>query len=466
MPTPQLPNSMAARDIAHVLHPYTNLVKHETVGPLVIERGKGIYVYDDQDKEYIEGMAGLWCAGLGFSEASLVDAAIEQMRKLPYYHGFGHKTTGPVVELAEKLKELSPIKLAKVFFAEGGSGANDTLIKLIWYYNNARGKPEKKTILSRIKGYHGVTIASASLTGLPANHKDFDLPIARIKHVDCPHYYRFAQDGESEAEFVTRLAKNLEDFILQEGPDNVAAFFAEPIMGAGGVILPPQGYFPAMQAVLKKYDILSVSDEVICGFGRTGNWWGAQTFDYKPDFISCAKQLSSAYLPISAVLVPEHVYEVIRDNSGKIGTFGHGFTYGGHPVAAAVALRTLQIYEERNIVGHVNAVAPRFQARLKKLADHPLVGEARGTGLIGATELVANKKTRANFAPTAGVGAACMGFAQEEGLIIRAMGGDVIGFCPPMIITASEIDELFDRFERALAKTLAWVSQQGLTAAA
>jgi 4-aminobutyrate--pyruvate transaminase len=457
---------MAARDIAHVLHPYTNLVKHETVGPLVIERGKGIYVYDDQDKEYIEGMAGLWCAGLGFSEASLVDAAIEQMRKLPYYHGFGHKTTGPVVELAEKLKELSPIKLAKVFFAEGGSGANDTLIKLIWYYNNARGKPEKKTILSRIKGYHGVTIASASLTGLPANHKDFDLPIARIKHVDCPHYYRFAQDGESEAEFVARLAKNLEDFILQEGPDNVAAFFAEPIMGAGGVILPPKGYFPAMQAVLKKYDILSVSDEVICGFGRTGNWWGAQTFDYKPDFISCAKQLSSAYLPISAVLVPEHVYEVIRDNSGKIGTFGHGFTYGGHPVAAAVALRTLQIYEERNIVGHVNAVAPRFQARLKKLGDHPLVGEARGTGLIGATELVANKKTRANFAPTAGVGAACMGFAQEEGLIIRAMGGDVIGFCPPMIITESEIDELFDRFERALAKTLAWVSQQGLTAAA
>jgi 4-aminobutyrate--pyruvate transaminase len=466
MPSPQLPNSMAARDIAHVLHPYTNLVKHETAGPLVIERGKGIYVYDDQGKEYIEGMAGLWCAGLGFSEAALVDAAIEQMRKLPYYHGFGHKTTGPVVELAEKLKSLSPMPLAKVFFAEGGSGANDTLVKLIWYYNNARGKPEKKTILSRIKGYHGVTVASASLTGLPANHKDFDLPIARIKHVDCPHYYRFAEAGESEAEFVARLAKNLEDFILQEGPDNVAGFFAEPIMGAGGVILPPQGYFPAIQAVLKKYDILSVSDEVICGFGRTGNWWGAQTFDYKPDFISCAKQLSSAYLPISAVLVPEHVYDVIRDNSGKIGTFGHGFTYGGHPVAAAVALRTLQIYEERNILGHVNAVAPRFQARLKKLADHPLVGEARGTGLIGATELVADKATRRSFAATAGVGAACMTFAQEEGLIIRAMAGDVIGFCPPMIITESQVDELFDRFERALAKTLAWVSQQGLNVAA
>jgi 4-aminobutyrate--pyruvate transaminase len=466
MPSPQLPNSMAARDVAHVLHPYTNLVKHEAVGPLVIERGKGIYVYDDQGKEYIEGMAGLWCAGLGFSESALVDAAIEQMRKLPYYHGFGHKTTGPVVELAEKLKAMSPLPVGKIFFAEGGSGANDTLIKLIWYYNNARGRTDKKTILSRIKGYHGVTIASASLTGLPANHKDFDLPIARIKHVDCPHYYRFAQDGESEAEFVARLAKNLEDVILAEGPDSVAAFFAEPIMGAGGVILPPKDYFPAIQKVLRKYDILSVSDEVICGFGRTGNWWGAQTFGYQPDFISCAKQLSSAYLPISAVLVPEHVYEVIRENSGKIGTFGHGFTYGGHPVAAAVALRTLQIYEERDIVGHVNAVAPRFQARLKKLGDHPLVGEARGTGLIGATELVASKATKANFAPTAGVGAACMNFAQEEGLIIRAMGGDVIGFCPPMIITESEIDEMFDRFERALAKTLAWVAQQGLNAAA
>jgi 4-aminobutyrate--pyruvate transaminase len=466
MPSPQLPNSMAARDIAHVLHPYTNLVKHEAVGPLVIERGKGIYVYDDQGKEYIEGMAGLWCAGLGFSEAALVDAAVEQMRKLPYYHGFGHKTTGPVVELAEKLKAMSPLPVGKIFFAEGGSGANDTLIKLIWYYNNARGRSDKKTILSRIKGYHGVTVASASLTGLPANHKDFDLPIARIKHVDCPHYYRFAQDGESEAAFVARLAKNLEDFILAEGPDSVAAFFAEPIMGAGGVILPPQGYFPAIQAVLKKYDILSVSDEVICGFGRTGNWWGAQTFGYQPDFISCAKQLSSAYLPISAVLVPEHVFEAIRDNSGKIGTFGHGFTYGGHPVAAAVALRTLQIYEERDMLGHVNAVAPRFQARIRKLGDHPLVGEARGTGLIGAAELVADKASRRSFAPTAGVGAACMNFAQEEGLIIRAMAGDVIGFCPPMIITDSEIDELFDRFERALAKTLAWVGQQGLNAAA
>src|SRR3546814_884446 len=255
------PNSLAARDIAHVMHPYTNMVKHEANGPLVIERGKGIYVYDDQGKEYIEGMAGLWCAGLGFSEPALVDAAVEQMRKLPYYHGFGHKTTAPVIALAEKLKSLSPVPVGKVFFAEGGSGANDTLIKLVWYYNNARGKPDKKTILSRTKGYHGVTVATASLTGLIGNHRDFDLPIARIKHVDCPHYYRFAEPGESEADFVTRLAANLDAFITAEGPDSIAAFFAEPVMGAGGVIVPPKGYYPAIQAVLKKHDVLSIRSE-------------------------------------------------------------------------------------------------------------------------------------------------------------------------------------------------------------
>ncbi|WP_341703823.1 aspartate aminotransferase family protein [Ferrovibrio sp.] len=457
-----LPNSLAARDIAHVLHPYTNLVKHETAGPLVIERGKGIYVYDDQGKEYIEGMAGLWCAGLGFSEAALVDAAAEQMRKLPFYHGFGHKTTAPVIALAEKLKQLSPVPVGKVFFAEGGSGANDTLIKLVWYYNNARGKADKKTILSRVKGYHGVTVATASLTGLAANHRDFDLPIAGIQHVDCPHYYRYAEPGESETDFVSRLARNLETLIETQGADSIAAFFAEPVMGAGGVIIPPKGYYPAMQAVLKKHDILSISDEVICGFGRTGRWWGAQTLDYQPDFVSCAKQLSGAYLPISAVLVPEHVFEAIRDNSGRIGTFGHGFTYGGHPVAAAVALRALELYEERDILGHVNRVAPRFQARLNQLADHPLVGEARGIGLIGAVELVADKATRRPFAPAAGVGAACMAFAEQEGLIQRAIAGDTMAFCPPMIIEESEIDEMFDRFERALARVTQKVEHENL----
>jgi len=458
----QIPNSLAARDIAHVLHPYTNLVKHEKSGPLVIERGKGIFVYDDQGREYIEGMAGLWCAGLGFNEPELIEVAAAQMRKLPFYHSFGHKAPVPVIELAEKLKSLSPVPISKVFFVGSGSEANDTQIKFIWYYNNAIGRPQKKNILSRQKGYHGVTIASGSLTGLPANHRAFDLPIAGIHHADCPHFYRFGKPGESEAEFVARLAASLEAQIQQLGPDTVAAFFAEPIMGAGGVILPPAGYFPAIQAVLKKYDILSVADEVICGFGRTGNIWGSQTFDYQPDMISAAKQLSAAYMPIAACMISEPVYEAIRDQAGSIGTFGHGFTYGGHPVAAAVALRTLEIYEERGIYGHVARVSPRFQSRLRRLAEHPLVGEARGVGLIGAVELVADKATRRSFTPAQMVGATCMAFAQEEGLIQRAVAGDIMAFCPPMIITEAEIDEMFDRFERALERTAAWVKREGL----
>jgi 4-aminobutyrate--pyruvate transaminase len=462
----QIPNSLHARDIAHVLHPYTNLVKHEKAGPLVIERGKGIYVYDDQGREYIEGMAGLWCAGLGFDEPALVEAAVEQMRKLPFYHTFGHKSAQPVIELAEKLKALSPVPISKVFFVNSGSEANDTQMKFIWYYNNAIGRPKKKTILSRQRGYHGVTIASGSLTGLPANHRAFDLPIAGVKHVDCPHYYRNAEPGESEADYTARLARNLDEFIQREGPDNVAAFFAEPVMGAGGVIIPPEGYYPAMQAVLKQYDILSVSDEVICGFGRTGNIWGSQTLDYQPDLISCAKQLSSAYLPIAACLISEPIYEAIRDQSGTIGTFGHGFTYGGHPVSAAVALRTLQIYDERNIYAHVANISPHFQARLRRLNDHPLVGEARGVGLIGAVELVENKTTRKNFDPAKMVGATCAAFAQEEGLIQRSLAGDALAFCPPMIITESEINEMFDRFERALARTEAWITAEGLRPAA
>jgi len=458
----QIPNSLHARDIAHVLHPYTNLVKHEKAGPLVIERGKGIYVYDDQGREYIEGMAGLWCAGLGFDEPALVEAAVEQMRKLPFYHTFGHKSAQPVIELAEKLKSLSPVPISKVFFVNSGSEANDTQMKFIWYYNNAIGRPKKKTILSRQRGYHGVTIASGSLTGLPANHRAFDLPIAGVKHVDCPHFYRNAEPGESEADYTARLAKNLDEFIQREGPDSVAAFFAEPVLGAGGVIVPPEGYYPAMQAVLKKYDILSVSDEVICGFGRTGNVWGCQTLDYQPDLISCAKQLSSAYLPIAACLISEPIYAAIRDQSGTIGTFGHGFTYGGHPVSAAVALRTLQIYEERNIYAHVATITPHFQARLRRLNDHPLVGEARGVGLIGAVELVENKSTRKNFDPAKMVGATCAAFAQEEGLIQRSLSGDALAFCPPMIISESEINEMFDRFERALARTEAWIAAEGL----
>jgi len=442
-------NSAASRDKAFVLHPYTNLHAHETQGPLIIERGEGVRVYDDADNAYIEGMASLWCVSLGWGEERLVQAAANQMRKLSSYHIFGHKSHEPGIDLAEKLIGLAPVPMSKVFFANSGSEANDTAVKLIWYYNNALGRPDKKKILARVRGYHGVTVATASLTGLPNNHRDFDLPIARISHADCPHHYRNAKPGESEEEFATRLAEQLEAQILAEGPDTVAAMFCEPIMGAGGVVVPPATYYEKIQAVLKKYDVLLVADEVICGFGRTGNFWGSQTMGMQPDILTCAKQLSSGYLPISAVMVSDAIYRACVDESKKIGTFGHGYTYSAHPVAAAVALETLAIYQERDMIGHVRDVAPLFQRRLRDLADHPLVGEARGVGLIGAIELVADKSTKATFEPVGRAGAVVNGLAQEHGLIVRAMG-DSIALCPPLVISEEDINQVFDRLAKAL----------------
>ncbi len=460
------PNSDHARDVAHLLHPYTNLAKHEETGPMILKGGKGIRVFDDTGKGYIEGLAGLWCASFGFDEKELVDAAIKQMRELPYYHGFGHKSTMPSIDLAEKLKAMAPVPFSKVLFVNSGSEANDTQIKLQWYYNNARGKTRKKKLISRVRAYHGVTVAAASLTGLPANHRDFDLPLPGFLHTDCPHHYHFAEEGESEEEFSTRLARNLEDMIIREDPETVAAFIAEPIMGAGGVILPPKGYFEKIQAVLKKYDVMMIVDEVICGFGRTGNAWGSQTLGIRPDALSCAKQLSSAYMPIAAVMISEDMYQAMLDESRKIGTFGHGYTYSGHPVAAAVARRTLELYEERKTFEHAAKVGLRFQSRLKRLGDHPLVGEARGTGLIGALELVADKKARGNFEPAQGVGAYASSRAQEHGLLIRAMMNDSLGFCPPLIISEAEVDEMFDIVEKVLDETEAWVGKESLRKAA
>lgn len=449
------------RDVETVIHPYTNLATHRETGPVVMERGDGIYLWDDKGNKLIEGLAGLWCTSLGNGNRELIDAATQQMETLTYSHIFGGKSHEPTIALSEKLKEIAPIQTSKVFFTCSGSEANDTQVKLIWYMNNALGRPKKKKIISRIKGYHGVTIASASLTGLPANHTDWDLPIANILHTDCPHHYRFAEDGESEEEFATRLANNLEEMIIREDPDTVAAFIAEPVMGAGGVLVPPATYFEKIQAVLAKYDIYFISDEVICGFGRTGNMFGCQTYDFQPNSISVAKALSSAYMPIGAVLIPEDMYQAMLDESRKIGTFGHGYTYSGHPVSAAVALKTLEIYERDDIVGHVRDIAPNFQNRIRALADHPLVGEARGVGLVGAVELVADKATKRSFDLKQLVGAKTVQFAQEEGVILRAMG-DSVGFCPPLIIKEDEINRMFDMFARALDRAEAWIVKEDL----
>jgi len=454
-------NSAASRDIANYLHPYTNLRAHEESGPLVITRGEGVRVFDDSGNGYIEGMAGLWCTSLGFGEERLVEAAVAQMRKLPFYHGFGGKVPDIGIELAEKLINLAPTPMSKVFFANSGSEAIDTAIKLTRYFNNAKGRPEKKKLISRTKAYHGVTLAAASLTRLPINQTDFDLPIPGILYTDCPHYYRFAEEGESEEAFSTRLADNLEKLILDEGPDTIAAFFAEPVQGAGGVIVPPAGYFEKVQAILKKYDILFVADEVICGFGRTGNIWGSTTFDLKPDMITMAKALSSAYLPISALMINDEVYQALADNSAKIGMLGHGYTYGGHPVPAAVAVETLKIYEERDTIGHVRQVAPTLQDGLKKFADHPMVGEVRGVGLVAGVELVQNKGTKEAFDPSAKVGMKLVSIAQGRGLISRAIG-DTIAFSPPLIISDAEIEEMLGIFAAALDETHDWAKGGGL----
>jgi 4-aminobutyrate--pyruvate transaminase len=390
-----------------------------------------------------------------------VQAAAQAMRRLSFTSVFGGKSHDGVIELSEKLKELAPCPASKVLFGASGSEANDMQVKLTWYYNNALGRPNKKKIIARLRGYHGVTVASGSLTGLPMVHTDFDLPIKNILHTSCPHYYRGGMEGETEDQFTDRMASDLDDLIQKEGPDTVAAFIAEPVMGAGGVVVPPLSYFPKINAVLAKYDVRFISDEVICGFGRTGNWFGAQTFGMKPTSISMAKAITSAYFPMSAITIEEPLYDAMVEESKKIGVFGHGYTYTAHPVGCAVALKAIEIYQRDKIVEHVRKVAPVFLSRLNKLGEHPLVGEARGVGLIGALELVADKKTKRAFVPKQAVGATCVEFLQELGLINRSMG-DSVAFCPPLIITTDEIHEMFDMVGAALDKTEAWVRKEGL----
>lgn len=448
------------RDVEGLLHPATNLASHRENGPLVLDRGEGIYVYDTDGNRYIEGLAGLWCTSLGYGNKELIEAASEQMSRLSFTHLFGSKSHEPAIELAEKLKEIVPSPASKIFFTSSGSEANDTQIKLAWYYNNARGKPNKKKIIGRMRGYHGVTIGASSLTGLPIYHADFDVPLPGFHHAECPHYYREAEAGETEADFSTRMANNLEALIEREGPETIAAFIAEPVQGAGGVIPPPDTYFEKIQAVLKKHDIALIVDEVICGFGRTGNMFGSETYGIEPDSITMAKAITSAYMPLGAITVSEPVYEGLVAESKKLGMFAHGFTYSGHPVASAVALKTLEIYNRINIVGHVRSISPIFQTRLHALADHPLVGNARSVGLIGALELVRDKKTKESFAPSDGVGAKAVTIAQEEGLLCRAVAGDNIGLCPPLVIEGAEINAMFDALSRTLDRTAHWVEKE------
>lgn len=452
--------ALADVDVGSVLHPYTDARRHQEIGPLMIERGEGIYVYDSEGKEYIEAMSGLWSVALGFSNDRLIKAAENQLRTLPFYHIFNGKAHAPSIKLAQLLIDLAPAPMSKVFFTNSGSEANDTIVKLIWYRNNALGKPQKKKLISRLNAYHGVTVMSASLTGLPNNHRGFDLPLPQVLHVSCPHFYRYGLPGETEEQYADRLAKELEDLILREGADTIAAFFGEPLMGAGGVLVPPQTYWSKIQAVCRKYDILLVADEVICGFGRTGSMFGCETFDICPDAMLVSKQLASSYQPIAAVLINEKIFEPVADLSHQIGTFGHGLTATGHPVAAAVSLENIRIIQEDNLVGRATELGALLNEKLGRYADHPLVGEVRGKGLIAAVELVADKSTKARFATPGKVGAYLAQQAQHHGFITRSIG-DAIAFCPPLITTEAEIQKIVDRFDWALADTERWYRAQG-----
>lgn len=448
----------ADQDVRYHLHPYTNPSSLERDGPLVIVRGEGVRVFDEQGRGYIEGMAGLWCASLGFSEKRLADAADRQLRTLPYYHAFNGKVPGPVSELAERLIAMAPAPMARVIFANSGSESNDTAFKLVRYYHNAIGKPDKKKIIGRVKGYHGVTAAAASMSGIPMMHTAFDLPLPGIVRVGCPHAYQYARPGENDERFVERLAAELEQTIQSEGPHTIAAFIAEPVQGAGGVLIPPAMYFDRIQPILKRHGILLIADEVICGFGRLGETFGATVYRMRPDLITVAKQLTSAYVPLSALMVSDQVFQGVARASSEIGIFGHGYTYSGHPLACAVALETLRIYEADRILDHVRAMAPLLQQGLRRFAGHPLVGEVRGLGLIGAVELAEQPAERKAFDPKRAVGAFLVSRAQAHGVILRAMG-DIIAFSPPLIIRPDEIEAMLSAFGQALEETAAWVAR-------
>lgn len=444
-------------DNAHHLHPF--MVHHElrAQDPRVISRAKGVYIYDNDGNRIIDGMAGLWCTQLGYGVQELADIAKSAMEELSYYNVFFQTTNPAAAKLSALVAEKTPADLNQIFFASSGSEANDSAIKLIWYYWNLKGQPQRKAIIARNRAYHGTTIGAASLTGLPFMHGIFDLPLPQIHHIEpTPHAYAYAMEGESEEDFASRCAQALEDKILELGPETVAAFIGEPVMGAGGLMLPPKGYWQKIEAICRKYGVLLWSDEVICGFGRTGSWFGCQTYDFTPDIITMAKGISSGYVPMSAVALNDEIANTIVAADSEM---AHGFTYSAHPVCSAVAVRNIELIEELGLVGETGArTSTYFQQKLAELNDHPLVGQTRGIGKLGALELVSDKTTQARFTPDGHAGTTCRNHCFDVGVVMRAVG-DTMFLSPPLVITESEIDELFGLIRRALDLTFQTLSR-------
>lgn len=446
----QLPNSLEARDRRSLVHGLTNLARHLTIGPKIIESGHGVWVTDSDGNAFIEGMSGLWCISLGYGQERLVKACADQMQKLAYYHLTNHKSHPAVIELADKLMAIAPVPMSHVWFANSGSESADCAARLCWYYWNAVGKPQKRKFLAHDRAYHGNTIASASLTGTSYAHDGFNLPLDGFLHVPSPHYFAERQADETEAAFVDRLLAALEARILAEGPDTIAAFFTEPVLAAGGVIVPPDGYFAGLQAILKKYDILLVVDEVVTAFGRTGAMFGTTRMALEPDLIILAKGLTSAYIPMSALLMNARIFDAISDYSDRLGIFGLTMTYSGHPVAAAVAREAIAIYEDMSIADRTRALEPALLGGLRdRLGGHPNVGDIRGAGLLAGVQLVARRDPVTLFDPATKFGPRVAACAEANGLIVRAIG-DTIAICPPLVITEQEIDLLIDRLARAI----------------
>lgn len=450
--------TIAELDRSSVLHPFTQLREFASgqIDPTIVTGGKGIRIEDAEGRSYIDGFAGLYCVNIGYGRTEVAEAIARQAYRLAYYHTYAAHTTDEVAILSDRLVRMAPGKMSKVFYGMSGSDANETQAKLVWYFNNLRGKPNKKKIISRERGYHGCSILSGSMTGMSFYHDHMDLPLPQIVHTGVPHYYWGARYGETEREFSARRAEELDQLVEQLGPDNVGAFIAEPVLGTGGITPPPAGYWELIQAVLKKHDILLIADEVITGFGRTGSMFGSQHYGLEPDLVTVAKGLTSGYFPLSATIIGEKVYQVLEDGAERVGAFSHGYTYSGHPIGAATANAVLDIVEKENLPGNAREVGAYFQARLKeKFAQLPIVGEVRGVGLMGAIEFVADRANKRVFDPSLKIGTRVSKAARDRGLIARAMPhGDILGFAPPLVTTKTEIDEIVSITESAVRSVL------------
>jgi L-2,4-diaminobutyrate transaminase len=436
--------SLEDLDRRYAIHPFTSIPAHDASGPVMMVEGSGCTLTDSAGNSYLDAMAGLWCVNIGYGNAEMADALRAQASRLAYYHSFSSMANDVSTRLAARLVDTAPVPMARVFFGLSGSDANDTEIKLVWYYNNVVGRPRKKKIISRYRGYHGVTALTAGLTGLDNLHDGFDLPLPMIRYTKSPHRLWDAEPGMTDAEFSAALAADLEALILAEDPDTVAAFIAEPLQAAGGVIVPPDGYFAAVGEVLRKYDVLLIADEVVCAFGRLGHWFGTEVFGLQPDLITLAKGITSAYVPLSASLVSARVAEAVAEGSDRFGVLGHGYTYSAHPLSAAAALTNLAIIDRENLVGQAAKRGAYLQQRLQEsFGGHPLVGQIRGYGLIGAVEFVASTSPLRRFDPGERVAARVTAESRRNGVLTRALpASDTIAFSPPFIVTDAEIDEM------------------------